>query len=213
MSLDGQVAIVTGGNSGVSRTMDHGRGRASGQHDERIRSQRTGHQGGRAPGCRPRDNAIGVDANLRKVASPADADGHSRHWAGPAGAHGQQRTSRHPDLRARHDEGDCARGLDPSGQSPPPTLEGGMGTVTRQAWIVLPSHNIVMLGARVPGRWPPHQRVDRGGSAEDECRQPFGGMAQHDDTGLFSPIGEVNPILASMVYTISVREHLIEPLG
>ena len=65
--LEGKVAIVTGGNTGIGKAVVAGAGGEGRQGGHRLRHQRAGHRGAGAEAVALGETAVGVEADVSKV--------------------------------------------------------------------------------------------------------------------------------------------------
>ena len=105
MSLKGKVAIVTGGNSGIGKAiaLELARQGANIVIDYVVHPEATEEEEKQIIAMG--DQAIGVKADVSKVAELQNADRRSRQGVRPGGHHGQQRRRRDAHVGARYDRG------------------------------------------------------------------------------------------------------------
>ncbi len=105
MTLQGKVAIVTGGNTGIGKAVVLALGRRGRLDRHRLRGRPRRDRGARATGPGPRGQGDRGQGRRQQGRRPRDADRHGGEHLRAARHHGQQRRHRDPDLGARHHRG------------------------------------------------------------------------------------------------------------
>ena len=114
MTLEGKVAIVTGGNSGIGKAVALGLAGRGRQHRDRLRGQRGGHRGARAADRGPRRPGDRRRRRREQGGRPRAARGGGRQGVRSGRHHGQQRRHRDPHVDPRHHRGRSTTGCSTS---------------------------------------------------------------------------------------------------
>ena len=105
MTLEGKVAIVTGGNSGIGKAMALALAEAGANIVIDYISNEAGHRGARAQIVALGDKAIGVEADVSKVADLQRLVAEAVRAFGRRRHHGEQRRRRDAHVDPRHHRG------------------------------------------------------------------------------------------------------------